>query len=341
MTTTQAIGYNQDSACRFNAKNCKSLGWYLNIPLNAISAFPMLSSDPLGDEYLQTQFARAVYSMQLTLFDGDEDEADGKLGRGTLARMLRTYDPIPDESRYYLHHRRRVEPPTRDNICPVYTYKHPLGLDLHDSGKYNRHGEPPTHIMLHWSATTTIKGCFNALSNKGASSHIAIGLNGDGEPVIIQWVDTKYDTAHSGIGKRTRAKYPDAISGNRDTVGMDICSTPVVSAQRSLEKKGHKVKAVDNNWTRGDQRVLTLDPWLARATREAVLDQCAIHGIPFVSPISASVMGPVKDNFHGIVSKEFYTNNPGVYSHTNTHPGKWDVFPLWWEQIFGECNENA
>lgn len=332
MTSTNDIGYNESKAIKLNARFAKSIGWHGKIDPLAVADFPGLARDPLGSHESQVIFAFAVYELQMLIFNGDEEDADGILGRGTLGKIDEHYHPIDLSKRFYVHDGERVEAPEHDNICAVVTFLDAGGYDLNSSGKYERKGEP-THMFLHWSATTKISSCYNALSNRNLSTHFGVGLTPDGDPIIHQWLDTVDDGVHSGVGKKTKAR--GGISGNKNTISMDICSTPKLSAKKSLIKRHHRVREIENHSARGERRVLTLDPRIARATFELARDMCHIHSIPFVSPISATEMGPVIDNFHGLVTKDFYHSNPGVYTHTNTHPDKWDVFEPWWRQIFG------
>jgi len=325
MTTTRHAGYNEASSVKFNAKHCRELGWYRKIPLDAIKPYPNLGKDSLGFDDDRKLFALAVYQMQLDLFDGDEDEADGKLGTGTRSAMCRRYDPVPDTERHYLHYAMRQAAPHRENISKVLTYKDKGGLDLHRSAKYLRKDRPIRLIVLHWSATTTIKGCYRALMNEHNSSHFGVGLS-KGEPRIYQWFDTEYETAH---GK----------GGNQGSIGIDICSTPVVSALKSLTRKGHLLERVPNSSGRGDSEVLTLDPQVELATAELVVDLCKLHGIPIQWPVSRVAMG-TGEPYMGLVGPDFMHSQWGIVDHSKFNKKKWDV-GCWLPGIIARIKEIA
>lgn len=333
MTDTSNIGYIEAKAIKWNAKYCKRLGWYGSIDEKALAAFPRLSSDPLGSDTEREEFARAAYSLQMLIFGGDEDAADGLFGGATLDQIDDHFHP---RRRHYLEGDRRVFAPVRENSCPVTTYKDKGGIDLHRSSTTSRKGKPVRWLGVHWSATTTIEGCGRTLLNKHYSSNYATGLR-NGKPAILQWVGSEWITAHAGIGKKTRKKYPNAISGNKDAESIDICSTPVTGSHRSLRKKGHKVEIVDNPTSRGDRKILTLDARIELATAELIVDRCQILGLPIQWPVSATEMGTGKP-FEGVISKALWKSGRGIWLHSMLHPGKWDIL-CWFPGIIERIQE--
>lgn len=330
MTTTSNIGYDEAKAIKWNAKYCERLGWYGQLDEKALAAFPCLASDPLGDDNERAEFSRGVYSLQMLIFAGDEDDADGLLGGGTLDRIDDHFHP---HRRHYLIGDRKQFAPERENVSRVLTYKDRGGFDLHRSSTTNRRGKPVRWLVGHWSATTTLEGCYRTLLNKGFSSNVGIGLI-DKKPVIAQWIGAEWITAHAGLNKRVRKKYPNAISGNKDAEGFDICSTPVTGAFRSLRKKGHDVRIVNNPTVRGDEKILTLDPQLAMATAEYIVDRCIMLGLPIQWPVSATEMG-TGTPYDGVISRELWKTAFGIVLHCMLHPGKWDL--LCWFATIIEC----
>lgn len=315
---------NTKSAIAYNEKNCKRLGWYGNLPAEAVQRFPSLASDPLGSECEQRDFAEAVFDLQGLV----GAKQDGKLGSGTLGAVREYFDIKP--KRGYITKGVRIPAPNHENSCDVITFQDPGGLSLEESGKYARKGRETRFLLGHWSAIQTVSGTHGSLLRSGYSVHHLVGLV-DGKPCIFNTLDSDRFGVHAGVGKKTREKHPSAISGNIGTEAFDICSTPVKSAFKSLSRRGHRIHIVENTTGRGDDEIVTLDPRLERATAELMVDRLVMLGLPIQWPVSAHRMGQGTP-YHGVISKELWEAGRGFLVHSNLHPGKWD-FACWLEGI--------
>jgi len=316
MSDLLKLEFDRRSAISFNKTYGPRLGWYRNIPPAAILKFPNLALDPVeGSDEDKGLFASAVYRMQRAHFK-DPDSADGKMGTGTRKVLYSIYAPVADDARYYLHYGIRLEAPARDNHSRVVTYKDADGIDMHRSGKSDRK-HPIKGIMLHWSGTLTVESCYRVLMNRKLSSHFGVG-----QDVIYQWMDTEFQAWHGG-------------SANRSYIGIDICSTPTVKYKEKLEKYGHEVHVKENKTGRGDKKVLTLDPKIARATRELILDLCSVHNIPLRVPRGVDGWAESGDYWHGVFDQSVIEGGEfeGIICHDNATPKKKDC-ACWVDEIF-------
>lgn len=317
MSDTLDFEFKPKKAMAFNAKYAQRLGWYGRIPEKAILKFPFLALDPMeGSNEDKAKFAQAVHDMQMFLFN-DEDDADGKLGGGTRKAMMAAFNPVADDARYYLHHEMRLEAPARKNHSKVLTYKHKDGLDLHRSGKSERKDRGIKFIVLHWSSTKDVKSCYYVLKNRKLSSHFGVG-----QDVIYQWVDTEFVTYHAG-------------GANAYSIGIDLCTTPKAKYESRMRDLGHDVKVIKNPTDRGDRKCLSLDPKIARATRELILDLCDLYDIPLAVPRGEDGFASEGDYFHGVLGTDVTKRAgfKGIIGHHHVTSKKWDVSP-WWAQIF-------
>jgi len=316
MTSTRDKGFSIKRAVKFNRDKAKSIGWYGRIPANAIEAHQGLALDPVkGTSKQKSDFALAVREFQKIAFK-KEGDWDGALGTGTLGKLLKAYNFVSDDERYYLHHEMRLKAPARGQKSRIITYQDPGGLQLRASG-LKRRGKPYKLIVLHWSGTRTLKGCKRTMDNHGTSSHFAVTHDG----FIYQWKDTERFAEH-------------ARGANYYSLGVDMIATAKKSWLDDLTEQGHSVSIMKNTTGRGDKKCLTPDPEMLEATAELILDLCAVYDIPLRSPRIGHVMGTSGEHCYDVLDKGFRYSDEGsgIIGHHHVSSGKWDVAP-WWSRI--------
>jgi hypothetical protein len=113
-------------------------------------------------------------------------------------------------------------------------------------------------------------------------------------------------------------------------VGIDICQQPTLKWKDHYEKKGYDVTVQDNDTGRGDRQVLSLDPRVALAVKEAVISLCDALDIPYQFPMNQD------GSFdHSVQDKDYLINGfTGVIGHHHITQKKWDC-ACWWQEIFG------
>jgi hypothetical protein len=296
-------------AKRFNSRNAGKL-IISKIPALAVDAYP-----GLGHPYYSDKFSSAVFSVQRDLGLME----DGKLGRGTWGAILQEYDTVDVTSDYIVFGGRRISLPDRDTYRVVafdgmVDYVGIDGeiepLDLHQEGHFSRRKTPIDKVIMHWGGLDP-KHLHAVMSSpdRAVSTHFGIGLL-DGEPVVIQYLDLKHKAWHAGWG-------------NEGSVGIDICQQPTYKWVGHYQKRGYSVKRKDNPTDRGNRKILSLEPRIAEATRDFVIDLMEALGLRCISP-----------DTHGVLDKGDIQN--GVYTLVGHHHlvgKKWDI-ACWWGDIF-------
>ena len=304
------------NACSYNKQASKTLGWLNCIPEEAINSYSNLSKDPSSEE-----FALAVEAFQEDVF-GAGSHVDGKLGRGTWSQMLKRFDPIDDGNSFWTYNDRRIAVETDSDFV---NFDQPGGLDLHRFGHFSsRKGRKPTLIVVHWGGLDP-HHCFRIFSNpdREVSSHAGIGLSPEGNPTVYQYLDLQHKSWHGGWV-------------NSYSVGIDICQQPSLKWKSHYVKKGYDITEKANETGRGDKKVLTIEPRVALAVREAVQTLCEVLDIPYRFPRGEKGQSVSGDLYHGLVDKPFLTDSfSGVIGHHHISAKKWDC-ACWWEDIFGE-----
>lgn len=315
------ISNTRKSACSYNAKAATSVGWGGSIPCEAIEQYSGLGQDPSSE-----MFALAVESLQEDLF-GSGSAIDGKLGMGTWTALLKKFDPIDDEAPYWVVGGRRLNVAVEEPV-KIVNFDQKGGLDLHRMGHFSsRKNIKPTFIVVHWGGLDP-HHCYNVFSSpdRQVSSHAGIGLSPQGEPTIYQYLDLNHKSWHGGWA-------------NTYSVGIDICQQPALKWHDHYFKKGYNVTKTKNTTGRGPTDILSLDPRVAKATREAVKTLCDIYNIPYQFPCGAEGKEYGGLPYHGVVDKDYLTNSfTGVIGHHHITEKKWDC-ACWWDSIFGEEDE--
>lgn len=312
---SSGISTTKKSAMAYNAKAAKSVGWGDMIPCGLIGQYPNLGQAP--DSEL---FALAVESFQ----EDNRLDADGKLGRGTWSLMLKLYDKVEDGEPFWTVNDRRLNVWLDDEVESV-NFDQKGGLDLHRFGHFSsRKGIKPHLIVVHWGGLDP-HHCYRIFSSpdRQVSSHAGCGLSPDGKPTIYQYLDLHHKSWHAGWV-------------NSYSVGIDICQQPELKWKDKYLKKGYDVEDMVNDTGRGAKKVLTLDPRVAAASREAVKSLCAVLDIPFEFPRGKDGQAKSGSFYHGVVDKDYLINGfSGVIGHHHIKSGKWDC-ACWWETLFGE-----
>lgn len=310
---SSSIVQTRTSACTYNKKASVSVGWGGSIPFEAIEAYPKLASDPSSEE-----FALAVESFQEDAF-GAGSHVDGKLGRGTWSAILKTFNPVADNDSFWTLNDRRSTISIDRDVRTV-NFDQAGGLDLHRFGHFSsRKGVNPNLIVVHWGGLDP-HHCYRVFSSpdREVSSHAGIGLSPEGEPTIYQYLDLQHKSWHAGWA-------------NSYSVGIDICQQPDLKWKSHYIKKGYDVEEIANPTDRGAKRILSLDPRVALAVREAVRSLCGVLDIPYDFPRNSD--GSVD---HGVQNKDYLINDfSGVIGHHHITSRKWDC-ACWWDAIFND-----
>lgn len=313
---SNAIIHTPSKACSYNKRSAQSVGWGGNIPDSAISEYPDLNCDPSTAE-----FAQAVARLQADL----GQVADGMFGRGTWSALLKHFDPVDDSQPFWTYNDRRVNVMLESPVRTV-NFDQPGGLDLHRFGHFSRRKQAPHLIVVHWGGLDP-HHCYRVFSSpdRKVSSHAGIGLSPEGDPTIYQYLDLEHKSWHAGWA-------------NSYSVGIDICQQPDLKWRDHYERKGYQVQEVANDTGRGNSRVLSIDPLVALAVREAVKSLCDVLDIPFQFPAceNGSSTDSAQGTFHGVVNKDALTSGDfrGVIGHHHITQKKWDC-ACWWDSIFG------
>lgn len=307
----------RSSASAYNAKASRSVGWGGNIPQEAIQAYQGLGQDPSSHD-----FALAVEAFQEDTF-GAGSGVDGKMGRGTWSALLKRFDTIEDGQAFWTVNDRRVGVDVHPSV-EIVNFDQQGGLDLHRFGHFSsRKGKAPTMIVVHWGGLDP-HHCYRVFSSpdRKVSSHAGIGLSPEGRPTIYQYLDLEHKSWHGGWA-------------NSYSVGIDICQQPTLKWKDHYTKKGYSVSEMANDTGRGDSKVLSLDPNVALAVREAVKSLCVALNIPYQFPCGSDGQSYEGDFYHGVVDKDYLTGSfTGVIGHHHITQKKWDC-ACWWETLFG------
>ena len=279
------------------------------MPEAVLEVYPNLGCDPTSLELFE-----AVKSFQLE----NGLQADGKLGRGTWSTILKNFNHIANEAPFWTINDMRIESDI-DHRVDIVNFDQPNGLDLHRFGHFSsRKGRKPHLIVVHWGGLDP-HHCYRVFSSpdRKVSSHAGIGLSPEGEPTIYQYLDLNHKSWHGGWA-------------NSYSVGIDICQQPGLKWKDHYERKGYEVAVQDNDTGRGDRQVISLDPRVALAVKEAVISLCDALDIPYQFPMSQD------GSFdHSVQDKAYLINGfTGVIGHHHITQKKWDC-ACWWQEIFG------
>lgn len=175
---------------------------------------------------------------------------------------------------------------------------------------------PPRVLVLHWTAgPATAEGLHRSFSksDRQVSSHYAIDPTG-----TYQYLPDEFWAYHAGWI-------------NRAAIGIDICQPIRAVREKDAIEAGYNVTLQMNPSHRGGfQRVLSLDPEVAEATRQLVFALCEKHGIDLRVPRRDD--GKVD---HDVVFGSLADLNDwsGVLGHHHVSNRKWDIAP-WWGELF-------
>lgn len=312
---SEKIIHTDKNATAFNIKSSISVGWKDAIPKEASAMFPLLNESVDSEK-----FVSGVKQLQSYLGMG---EIDGKLGRGTWGKLLEKFDPVNDESEYWVIKGRRVS--VSAPFVKFINFDQRGGLDLHRVGHFStKRNKAPHLVVVHWGGLNP-KHCYDIFCDpeRKVSSHAGIGLNDKGEPHVYQYLDLNHISWHAGWA-------------NSHSVGIDICQQPDLKWASHYEQRGYNISEIANRTGRGPSRVLSIDPRVAHATREAVKTLCLALGIPLRFPRGAGGQSLEGEFFHGVMDKEFLTSGEfrGVVGHHHISDQKWDC-ACWWDELWG------
>jgi len=312
---------NINNAIRFNMRHAIPVGWFYNevnqIPEAVFEDFPGLRVTGLeeGGTYAQRKdFVYAVLEYQ-EVFSSLEN--DGKLGTCTWGNILKQYAPVPSVENFFINGDKRVPCASWGDDVKLLTWQDKEGLDLHKDGGWSKMGagRDIRNVTIHWGGLYP-KHCRDVLANRDLSSHFGTGRN-----IVYQWLNVSHKGWHAGWD-------------NKLSIGIDICQQPVDSRYDYYTGRGYEVERASNTTGRGNKRIITLDPFTAKATRTLVLSLCKTFGIPLQAPRGADGKQSSGDVYHGVLPKAFVQKTfRGVVGHHHLSKTKWDV-ACWWDQIF-------
>lgn len=310
------INTTRTAALSYNEKAALSVGWGGKIPPLVLDIYPSLREGHDTEGFFQ-----GVLRLQQDLFQ-DPALVDGKFGRGTWEAVCKKYTPVGSRENYWLVSGQRV---SIDSDVRFINCDEKEGLDLHRIGHFSSRGKiTPKILVLHWGGLNP-QHCFQVFSDphRKVSSHAGIGKNSEGEVGVYQYLDLSHKAWHGGWI-------------NPYSVGIDICQQPNTSWESHYLKQGYKVQVTKNPTQRGDRNILSLDPYIAHATKEAIKTICSIYEIPLRCPrgiLGQDTQGTI---YHGVVDELFLRNEfSGVIGHHHVSGNKWDI-ACWWDAIWEE-----
>jgi len=319
MSDVYAATVDVPLAIQFNRESARCLGWYGNVPEDALKDFPDLFSNPEGS--LEEQKALVVEVLRYQQEFGLHPE-DGMLGRGTWLDIVKRFDHVDSSSDYVVFRGRRVALPRAESVKPnykLYPFDKNGGLDLHAGGDFHNwkglRSRKIRRIVLHWGGHDA-KSCSNALFNRDLSSHVGVERGS-----VFQWLDFGHLAWHAGYG-------------NTDSIGIDICQQPTINFLDLYLKRGLDVRKVKNPARRpdgsvvGEKVVLSLDSRTEAAVADYVRDLCTVFDVPFILPRNDD--GSLS---HRIFTKAEFAEYEGVLFHSHLTATKWDIAP-WGAKIF-------
>lgn len=332
------FGYKPVESAKFNARMAERLGFNENLPEGALEAEPKLRNYPHTVE-----FAEGVHDIQRLLFD-DEDDWDGKLGRGTWRALLRKYDLVEDGRNYLVFNGRRLLlPEGRD--YEVICFDEPGGYDLHREGDWSRGRKskyPLSYVALHWAGGVySARRLYNIFENavfndegtiiedpRNVSSHGGIEMTKDGKVRVFQFIDLWHRTWHGG-------------KLNTRSVGWDILTDPRKKYYERSKKWGWDVEWIKNpsKPRRGDRWIGTMDPRFVKGTRQFIDDMLAALKLgPALVPLGHDGLQTEGEPYDGVITPKAFKNGKlkaTVVGHHHASENKWDVAPFM-PQLFPE-----
>lgn len=310
---TTLIRQNLNDVKKYNLKMSKVLGW--SFTPSMLKDFPDLAQPVESDD-----FCLEVIRLQKSLFQ-DDTLHDGKLGRGTWTALIKKYDYVAEDEKYWVLSSRRVRV---ESDTEIINFDQSGGLDLHQVGHFSRRSQEPKILVLHWGGLNPkqLHMVFQDPSRK-VSSHGGIGKNSFGGVHIYQYLDLNHKAWHAGWM-------------NQYSIGIDICQQPYPSWENHYREQGYLVHKMKNPTNRGEKVVLSLDPNIARATQDCIKSICNLYNIPLKCPRGIDGKSEQGEIYHGVVDEKYLREGfSGVIGHHHITNNKWDI-ACWWDAIWRE-----
>tara|TARA_Y100000592_G_scaffold99299_1_gene174856 strand:- start:3286 stop:4203 length:918 start_codon:yes stop_codon:yes gene_type:complete len=292
--------FTNNAAKKYN-RRFASLTMMAGLPECVLDGYPGLTKDT------QTlEFASATFDIQRDL----GIQSDGCFGPGTYKAILKEHDSIEESDNYVVFGIRRI--PLSAKTYKVINFDQKGGLDLHQAGHFSARSIPADTLIMHWGGFNPTS-LYNVMSGaRKVSTHFGVGLDDGNQPVVYQYLDLKHKAWHAG---------PD----NEGSIGVDICQQPVYKHIGYYQKRGYKVSRIHNPTSRGNKNIISLDPRIAVATCDFVLDLAEALNMPLVVPPDHSLLR----------DPEQYT----LVGHHHLSGKKWDI-ACWWSTIFNGTHLN-
>lgn len=286
--------FTLNSAKRYNKKYA-ALTTMPGIPELVLDAYQGLTKKEDSAEY-----ANAVFNIQRDL----GLQYDGCMGPATYKAILTEHDTIDDSDAYVVFGARRIG--LQGKTYKVVNFDQPGGLDLHSAGHFSARSIPVDTVILHWGGFNPTS-LYNVMSGaRKVSTHFGVGLDEGNQPTVYQYLDLKHKAWHAG---------PD----NEGSIGIDVCQQPVYKHIGYYQKRGYKVSRIHNPTNRGNKNIISLDPRIAVAMTDFVLDLEDALDLKLKVP----------DHHDVVDNPEDYT----LVGHHHLSGKKWDI-ACWWSTIF-------
>jgi len=168
------------------------------------------------------------------------------------------------------------------------------------------------NIVVHWGGLNA-PHCFMVFFNPKyahTSSHFLIGYNPTSDEIeVLQCLDTYQVAYHAG-------------KANKQSIGIDICQSPVVKHFSKTRSCYPGVEVVKNSTNRGPSDIVDLDERLGELSREF------ITSLNKLLQLDHKPVCDTDEVFKLEQAKEF-----SVIGHHNLSVQKWDVLP-WADRLY-------
>jgi hypothetical protein len=338
MSDLKDFGFSPKKAAHFNQRGSEKI-WNGGLPEAVLEAEPQLRNDPGS-----VAFAEGVHDLQKILFPDDEEDWDGKMGRGTYRALLRKYDTVEESQNYLVYNGRRLLlPEGRD--YEVINFDQAGGFDLHREGDWSRgrkKGHPITFLGLHWAGGVySARRLYNIFENavfnekgviiedpRNVSSHGAIEFTKSGKVRVYQYIDLWHRTWHGG-------------QMNTRSCGWDLLWDPRKKYYERSKEWGWDVEWVKNPTKprRGDRWIGSMDPRYARGVRQFLDDHLAALKLgEALIPLGEDGLQTSGTPFDGVLPKKAFKTDilkANIVGHSSSNPEKEDI-ACYVKQLFPE-----
>ena len=117
-------------------------------------------------------------------------------------------------------------------------------------------------------------------------------------------------------------------------MGIDICQQPSIKWEKKYSEPPYNVSRITNPTDRGPETILSIDPNVARAVRNAIDSLCEVLDIPKRCPRGTTGTDYEGEIYHGVLDRDYLEScYTGVVGHHHLTSSKWDC-ACWWDAIW-------